>query len=712
MATWAPISNTVPQYYDAGVAASGFYLKFYVAGTTTPTSMATDSTGGTTLAKCQINSEGYPINGSNAVFVPHVDRTYKIILYRNATDADNNTTANAVWEVDSLYPVSTSGDSIDEVGSIASLIAGSWSQNQLYVSSYYDPSLPSVAGPKGGHYIHKTGATNAVPTVGAAVSVSTIGTGAQAGYYWDADGDEWYISIRNQTVNVFMYGATGDGVTDDTAAIQAAINFCFSSGSPFPKLHIPSGNYLVTGELDRSGNGNYTDIVGDGQRNTIITVSGAASVFNSVLLLANPADIAGRTTVSDLTIDCNNRANYGIDAQSMRSWTLANVEIRNAVVAGGIGGNWSTDILNNRFSDNPIGWFNKNIVSNPSATNGSSFKFNYVVDCPVGFQSDALFNDKSITDNVFDTCVDAGIWIKEGARKCLIDDNYFESCGTGTGVTVDIAGPSTETIAAPVVLAYNPSTTSATFNGSVDKNYFVTCNTSRLVAAYNIGGLSVLGNKVLSTESYSSFVELREEGVSNSNGGGGLQIAGYYPGITKLVELNGLSKQDNHCNLEIDHKQTAAATVPKAVLNNPTRSDWSGSTTINEAFYGGFKEFEFDVVADGSSVDKVFSVDFTLLTDHPLLGRYVRLHYQTKGTSTNTGVRCRVSISGVTEVDIQRSGTSYVEAGRGITLYIPSSATSFEVRLDGLSNSQNAKMIGFCVCDASIPVAEIPLAHE
>ena len=107
MATWAPISNTVPQYYDAGVAASGFYLKFYVAGTTTPTSMATDSTGGTTLAKCQINSEGYPINGSNAVFVPHVDRTYKIILYRNATDADNNTTANAVWEVDSLSPVST-----------------------------------------------------------------------------------------------------------------------------------------------------------------------------------------------------------------------------------------------------------------------------------------------------------------------------------------------------------------------------------------------------------------------------------------------------------------------------------------------------------------------------------------------------------------------------------------------------------------------------
>lgn len=99
--TWTPISGTVPQYQKSdGTLASGYYLKFYAAGTTTPLSMATDSTGGTTLAKCQINSSGYPINGSSDVFIPHISKDYKIVLYKNSTDADADTTANAEWVVD------------------------------------------------------------------------------------------------------------------------------------------------------------------------------------------------------------------------------------------------------------------------------------------------------------------------------------------------------------------------------------------------------------------------------------------------------------------------------------------------------------------------------------------------------------------------------------------------------------------------------------
>lgn len=105
--SWTPISNTVPQYEDAGVAASGFFLKFYASGTTTPISMATDSTGGTLLAKAQLSTEGYPLNGSSAVFIPHIDRKYKIALFRNTADADANNLGNAVWPVDLLFPVIT-----------------------------------------------------------------------------------------------------------------------------------------------------------------------------------------------------------------------------------------------------------------------------------------------------------------------------------------------------------------------------------------------------------------------------------------------------------------------------------------------------------------------------------------------------------------------------------------------------------------------------
>jgi hypothetical protein len=48
-----------------------------------------------------------------------------------------------------------------------------------------------------------------------------------------------YISVKD-------YGATGDGVTDDTAAIQATIDFCKGQ----QKVYFPQGNYLVTSTLN------------------------------------------------------------------------------------------------------------------------------------------------------------------------------------------------------------------------------------------------------------------------------------------------------------------------------------------------------------------------------------------------------------------------------------------------------------------------------
>lgn len=40
------------------------------------------------------------------------------------------------------------------------------------------------------------------------------------------------------------FGAVGDGITDDTAALQAAINYCWANCKP---LYIPSGVYITTG---------------------------------------------------------------------------------------------------------------------------------------------------------------------------------------------------------------------------------------------------------------------------------------------------------------------------------------------------------------------------------------------------------------------------------------------------------------------------------
>lgn len=116
--TWVPISGTLPQYSTAGnELANDYYLKFYQSGTTTPINMATDSTGGTQLAKCALSAEGYPITNpldDSSRFIPHIDQNYRIVLYTNETDADNNTTANAAFNIDGMVPqIAPSADGVD-----------------------------------------------------------------------------------------------------------------------------------------------------------------------------------------------------------------------------------------------------------------------------------------------------------------------------------------------------------------------------------------------------------------------------------------------------------------------------------------------------------------------------------------------------------------------------------------------------------------------
>ena len=115
---WTPISGTVPQYStSANELASDYWLKFYLSGTTTPYSVATDSTGASTLAKIKLSNVGYPISNpldNDTIFIPHVEVAYRIVLYQSEADADANDTANAAFNIDGISPdiaqLATDGD--------------------------------------------------------------------------------------------------------------------------------------------------------------------------------------------------------------------------------------------------------------------------------------------------------------------------------------------------------------------------------------------------------------------------------------------------------------------------------------------------------------------------------------------------------------------------------------------------------------------------
>jgi hypothetical protein len=89
----------------------------------------------------------------------------------------------------------------------------------------------------------------------------------------DAMGDEEFVGPFPSWANVKTnYGAAGDGISDDTAAIQKALN---ALGSTNPTLYFPAGTYRITQTLTLAGQ-IYVNIIGQDPANTTILWAGAA----------------------------------------------------------------------------------------------------------------------------------------------------------------------------------------------------------------------------------------------------------------------------------------------------------------------------------------------------------------------------------------------------------------------------------------------------
>ncbi len=175
-------------------------------------------------------------------------------------------------------------------------------------------------------------------------------------------GNKLILSISNEpkfleqieslgVINVKEFGAFGDGITDDTQALQKALISVPEGGV----LYIPKGNYVLSSALKPSKS--YTAIQGEGEE-TILSLAPNV-LWNKFHGMINVAPTVSNIAISDLVVDGTVQGRqyaetYGIKIRGASYITIERVIARDHTgtnergTSGGDGfyigaGNWEAD---------------------------------------------------------------------------------------------------------------------------------------------------------------------------------------------------------------------------------------------------------------------------------------------------------------------------------------------------------------------------------
>jgi hypothetical protein len=227
-------------------------------------------------------------------------------------------------------------------------------------------------------------------------------------------------------INVFDFGAVGNGTTDDTAAIQLAINY--AAGRP---IFVPDGTYKITSQLTYStaGNANGLNLQGDGIGKTYFDSRVGSGAMLKCSTSVNTKLHTG-LNLTDFSIMTGSAAadGDGIELSSQTHFNIESIEIigmdRMGLVFTSIGGDAADTSYMGHVKRCKItgcghhGIFYNN-TSDVAGIVENRFSENIIVGC--GLWGMLLYNSQ------FD----------------IIDNNTIVSCGLpaeGGGISIDVLG--------------------------------------------------------------------------------------------------------------------------------------------------------------------------------------------------------------------------------------------------------------------------------
>ena len=305
-----------------------------------------------------------------------------------------------------------------------------------------------------------------------------------------------WISAKN-------FGAKGDGTTNDTAAIQNALNSLTSGGT----LYIPPGTYIVsaaagTDAFAAIGVPSNVRIVGAGVSATCIKQSGSLNNKDLVSSRGN-----NNINIEHITFDGNNITNSG--NESLLSFVFTdNISVKNcSFIKFNQQGLFLNSVVNGIVKDNYFYKTSTESTQNQALTVTYSnyytplrLSYNIIVDSNTFINSATIF----------------------ACHSSIITNNYIKGFGFGAGITIDV-DPFYSTFGYKNV-----------YNIHIDKN-IITGGSGTDVNVYKCGGIEnwAFNSKITNNVIY-------------GNSGAGIDQGGKYCIVSdNLIYDNGITSPGN-----------------------------------------------------------------------------------------------------------------------------------------------------------------------
>ncbi|PDT71743.1 hypothetical protein CO683_00865 [Bradyrhizobium ottawaense] len=299
----------------------------------------------------------------------------------------------------------------------------------------------------------------------------TYKRGTGGGSFTDGGGVSWVPIAVDDSINVKVFGAKGDGSTDDTAAIQAAITAYQGTGAT---IFLPRGAYKVSSPITITGT---LRLVGESRSGAAITwtsttlyvlnINTAQQVFIERITFNGPASAtAGNVITLDGPAPVGNQFSYIRDCGFAQGYThIATLSacdwtIENCTFSGYVAyGTYVSDTLNNDAGDSYIGGctysaYAANAVAIEQVSSGGlKIANNKILGGSYGYRLDLTSTGPSTVDllmngNSIENQITAAIVLSRPAGSVqfgsvVIDGNQIG--GAGSAVSSSWVGISTDT---------------------------------------------------------------------------------------------------------------------------------------------------------------------------------------------------------------------------------------------------------------------------